>query len=71
MPHIIYDFTPSSVAKKLSREMALLDTYPIMMPMMSNITLFLTIVEKRKMMPVTAIAPMKELSSTATNPANV
>ena len=38
------------------------------MPTMSNITLFLTIVEKRKSSPVTAIAPMKAATKTAAKP---
>ena len=39
-----------------------------MMPMMSSMTLFLTIVEKKKMTVVTAMAPTKAAMMTATKP---
>ena len=44
------------------------DTNPIITPMMSSITLFLTIVEKRKMSIVTAMAPMNAPRMTAMKP---
>ena len=48
--------------------MAELAIYPIMMPMMSSMTLFRTMVEKKKMIAITAIAPMKAATRIATNP---
>ena len=64
----MYDCTPCSVAKKLSSEMAELDKYPIMMPMMSSMTLLRTMVENSRMRAITLMAPMKAAMSTAMKP---
>ena len=69
-PHTIYDCTPSSVAKKLSSEMADVAIYPIMIPMMSSITLLRTMVANTSIRAITNMAPTKAAANVARKPVN-